>query len=83
MAAIAGGAVAGAALGASSGGDDCGYYRGGRCYRNQGHWEREHGINSRDYQLVQTLIVLYALLFVGINFATDLIYKALDPRVQF
>ncbi len=30
-------------------GDDCGYYRGGRCYRNQGHWEREHGINSRDY----------------------------------
>jgi len=46
---IAGGALAGAALGASSGGDDdCNYYRGGRCYRNQGHWEREHGINSRD-----------------------------------
>ena len=46
---IAGGALAGAALGAASGGgDDCGYYRGGRCYRNQGHWEREHGINSRD-----------------------------------
>ena len=48
---IAGGALAGAALGAaaSSNDDDCGYYRGGRCYRNQGHWEREHGINSRDY----------------------------------
>ena len=45
---IAGGALAGAAVGAASGGDDCGYYRGGRCYRNQGHWEREHGINSRD-----------------------------------
>ncbi|GAA0614023.1 hypothetical protein GCM10009422_06240 [Brevundimonas kwangchunensis] len=47
---IVGGALAGAALGAtaSRGGDDCGYYRGGRCYRNQGHWEREHGINSRD-----------------------------------
>lgn len=41
------------------------------------------GINSRDYQLVQTLIVLYALLFVVINFTTDLIYKTLDPRVQF
>jgi len=41
------------------------------------------GINSRDYQLVQTLIVVYALVFVLINFATDLIYKALDPRVQF
>lgn len=45
---IAGGALAGAALGASSNRDDCSYYRGGRCYRNQGHWEREHGINSRN-----------------------------------
>ena len=46
---IAGGALAGAALGAVSSDDDnCGYRRGGRCYRNQGHWEREHGINSRD-----------------------------------
>ncbi|WP_374514957.1 YMGG-like glycine zipper-containing protein [Brevundimonas sp.] len=46
---IAGGALAGAAVGASSSSrDDCGYYRGGRCYRNLGHWEREHGINSRD-----------------------------------
>ncbi|RZJ28988.1 MAG: hypothetical protein EON85_07855, partial [Brevundimonas sp.] len=48
---VVGGALAGAALGAASSnnrGDDCGYYRGGRCYRNQGHWERENGINSRD-----------------------------------
>ena len=44
---IAGGALAGAAVGAASGnrGNDCEYYRGGRCYRNQGHWEREHGID--------------------------------------
>ena len=46
---VAGGALAGAAVGLSSNnGDDCSYYRGGRCYRNQGHWEREHGINSRE-----------------------------------
>ena len=47
---IAGGALAGAALGAvaSDRGSGCEYYRGGRCYRNRGHWEREHGINSRD-----------------------------------
>ncbi|PWK60278.1 ABC transporter permease [Roseicyclus mahoneyensis] len=42
-----------------------------------------NGINSRDYQLVQTLIVFYALLFVSINFITDLVYRALDPRVSF
>ena len=46
---VVGGALAGAALGASGGNDnDCEYYRGGRCYRNQGHWEREHGINAND-----------------------------------
>ena len=42
------GALAGAALVAGSNDGDCDYYRGGRCYRNRGHWEREHGINSRD-----------------------------------
>lgn len=49
---VAGGALAGAVAGAASSDSrgDCNYYRGGRCYRNQGHWEREHGINSRDYR---------------------------------
>lgn len=49
---VAGGALAGAAVGVASSDNnrDCNYYRGGRCYRNQGHWEREHGINSRDYR---------------------------------
>lgn len=41
------------------------------------------GINSRDYQMVQTLIVFYALIFVLINFTTDIIYRVFDPRVQF
>jgi peptide/nickel transport system permease protein len=42
-----------------------------------------NGLNSRDYQMVQTLIVFYALLFVTINFITDVLYRALDPRVKF
>ena len=42
-----------------------------------------NGINSRDYQVVQILILLYAFLFIAINFVTDLIYKKFDPRVQF
>lgn len=76
---VAGGALAGAALGAAAASDDdrrgyrpygsygysyapgysysgygggyradCDYWRDGRCWRNRGHWEREHGINSRD-----------------------------------
>ncbi len=54
---IAGGALGGAAIGAvassSNRGSGCEYYRGGQCYRNQGHWEREHGINSRDSRYKQ------------------------------
>jgi peptide/nickel transport system permease protein len=41
------------------------------------------GINSRDYNMVQTLIIFYALSFATVNFVTDLIYQRLDPRVQF
>jgi peptide/nickel transport system permease protein len=41
------------------------------------------GMNSRDYQMVQTLIVFYAMIFILINFTTDLIYRVFDPRVQF
>lgn len=42
-----------------------------------------NGINSRDYQMVQNLIIVYALIFVTINFTTDLVYRKLDPRVKF
>jgi peptide/nickel transport system permease protein len=42
-----------------------------------------NGINSRDYSLVQTLIVFYALVFIIVNFVTDLAYRKLDPRVRF
>jgi peptide/nickel transport system permease protein len=42
-----------------------------------------NGINSRDYQMVQNLIIVYALIFVSINFVTDLAYRKMDPRVKF
>jgi peptide/nickel transport system permease protein len=42
-----------------------------------------NGINSRDYPLVQNVILVYAALFILVNFITDLVYKKFDPRVQF
>ena len=39
------------------------------------------GINSRDYPIVQGVILVFALLFILVNFATDLIYTRVDPRV--
>lgn len=42
-----------------------------------------NGINSRDYPLVQVVILVYSMLFILVNLLTDLIYKKFDPRVQF
>jgi peptide/nickel transport system permease protein len=40
------------------------------------------GILSRDYPLVQAIVLLNVLLFIGINFVVDLLYIALDPRLR-
>jgi ABC-type dipeptide/oligopeptide/nickel transport system permease component len=39
-------------------------------------------ITSRDYPVIQGLILIYALIFVLINLATDIIYTVVDPRVR-
>ncbi|WP_020620381.1 ABC transporter permease [Paenibacillus daejeonensis] len=41
-----------------------------------------NGINSRDYTLVQSVILVYAFLFILVNMLTDFIYKYIDPRVR-
>ena len=37
---------------------------------------------SRDYPLIQALILLFALAYVVINLVTDLIYMLIDPRLR-
>jgi len=39
-------------------------------------------IQTRDYAVVQAIILLAATLFLVINLLTDLIYGALDPRIK-
>ncbi len=39
-------------------------------------------ITSRDYTVVQALILMFALVFIIINLAVDLIYGWLDPRIS-
>jgi len=39
-------------------------------------------IGDRDYALVQSVVVLLALIFVAINFAVDMIYVVLDPKIR-
>ena len=39
-------------------------------------------LNQRDYTMLQGMMVIYTLLVVGINLATDLAYGVADPRVK-
>ena len=39
-------------------------------------------ISNRDVPLVQTAVVLLAIMFVGINLFVDLLYGVLDPRIR-
>lgn len=39
-------------------------------------------INTRDYTLLQGLVIVFALLYAGINLIIDLSYPFIDPRVR-
>lgn len=40
-------------------------------------------LNQRDYTMLQGMMVVYTLIVVLVNLATDLIYGFIDPRVQY
>jgi ABC-type dipeptide/oligopeptide/nickel transport system permease component len=40
-------------------------------------------IKQRDYTTLQSVMVIYALIVVVLNLATDLIYGLIDPRIQY
>lgn len=41
-----------------------------------------NAINQRDIPLVQAAVILFSLLFVGLNLLVDILYARLDPRVR-
>jgi len=40
-------------------------------------------VAQRDYTLVQALVLLFAFVFVFVNFVVDLLYGFLDPRIRY
>ncbi len=42
-----------------------------------------NSIDARDYPVIQGVTLIFGLLVVIINLLTDLLYKALDPRVSY
>ena len=39
-------------------------------------------IQMRDYPLIQAYVVWMAVIYVGINLVTDILYHILDPRIR-
>jgi ABC-type dipeptide/oligopeptide/nickel transport system permease component len=39
-------------------------------------------IFSRDYPVVQTVVLLISVIFVSLNFLVDLFYRVIDPRIE-
>jgi peptide/nickel transport system permease protein len=40
------------------------------------------GVRARDYTVVQSATLVFALLVIGVNLLTDIIYSFLDPRIR-
>lgn len=40
------------------------------------------GVSTRDYPVVQGIVIVIALMFIAINIVVDLVYGILDPRVR-
>lgn len=40
-------------------------------------------VRFRDYQLMQTIIVIFGLIFVLINLLVDIVYAYIDPRIKY
>lgn len=39
-------------------------------------------IRSRDFQVMQTIVIIFAVIFVGINLLVDIVYAYIDPRIR-
>ncbi len=40
-------------------------------------------INTKDHITVQAIVMLFALLYIGINILTDIVYAYVDPRIRY
>jgi peptide/nickel transport system permease protein len=40
-------------------------------------------VRRRDYPIVQSLVMVIALIVVSVNFIVDMLYAVLDPRIRY
>ncbi len=42
-----------------------------------------NAISSRDYPVIQGIVLMFALLFAGVNLVVDVLYAYVDPRIHY
>lgn len=42
-----------------------------------------NSLSTRDYPMIQGVVLLAAVMFVGVNFVTDLCYAIINPRIRY
>ena len=40
-------------------------------------------ISNRDYPVIQGFVLLMAVIYALINLATDILYRVIDPRIEY
>jgi peptide/nickel transport system permease protein len=40
-------------------------------------------ILARDYPVIQGAILIFGLLYIGVNLVVDMIYALVDPRIRY
>ena len=40
-------------------------------------------ITARDYPVIQGFVLIMAVIYVLINLATDILYRVIDPRIDY
>jgi peptide/nickel transport system permease protein len=40
-------------------------------------------VRSRDFQVVQAVVIIFAVIFILCNLLVDILYAYLDPRIRY
>jgi peptide/nickel transport system permease protein len=40
-------------------------------------------VRSRDFQVVQAVVIIFAFIFIMCNLLVDILYAYLDPRIRY
>jgi peptide/nickel transport system permease protein len=46
-------------------------------------WLAIEAIRGRDYPVVQAVVLMFAIIFLGLNFLVDMLYAYVDPRIRY